>query len=155
MPGCQTVLANEQVVDGRCERSDDPVERRDLEQWYFRITDYAQQLLDDLEGLDWPDRVITQQRNWIGRSEGAEFAMTVVDAQGVPIVAGGGEGELEYRVFTTRPDTSYGMTFCVLAPEHPLVTTITTGGPSQPTSRRSSNVRAAPRRSTASPPSAT
>ena len=123
-PVDQTVLANEQVLpDGTAERSGAVVEKRDLEQWYFRITDYAQQLLDDLDGLDWPDRVITQQRNWIGRSEGAEFAMTVVDAQGVAIVDG--EGELGFRVFTTRPDTSYGMTFCVLAPEHPLVATIT------------------------------
>ncbi len=123
-PVDQTVLANEQVLaDGTAERSGAVVEKRDLEQWYFRITDYAQQLLDDLDGLDWPERVITQQRNWIGRSEGAEFAMTVVDAAGVPVVD---EGELEFRVFTTRPDTSYGMTFCVLAPEHPLVPDITT-----------------------------
>ncbi len=121
----QTVLANEQVLpDGTAERSGAVVEKRDLEQWYFRITDYAQQLLDDLETVDWPDRVITQQRNWIGRSEGAEFAMTVVDAEGAPVRDG--EGELQFRVFTTRPDTSYGMTFCVLAPEHPLVATITT-----------------------------
>ncbi|MCO5317263.1 MAG: leucine--tRNA ligase [Microthrixaceae bacterium] len=119
-PGCQTVLANEQVVDGRCERSDDPVERRDLDQWYFRITDYAQQLLDDLEGLDWPERVVTQQRNWIGRSEGVEFEMPICDAEG-SIRSDG----LSMRVFTTRPDTSYGMTFCVLAPESPLVEQIT------------------------------
>ena len=123
-PGCQTVLANEQVVDGRCERSDDLVERRDLEQWYFRITDYAQQLLDDLELVHWPDRVVAQQRNWIGRSEGAEFEMPVVDAHG------NARGDLDagtsVRVFTTRPDTSFGMTFCVLAPEHPLVADITT-----------------------------
>jgi leucyl-tRNA synthetase len=124
-PVDQTVLANEQVLpDGTAERSGAVVEKRDLEQWYFRITDYAQQLLDDLDGLDWPERVITQQRNWIGRSEGAEFAMTVVDAQGAPVHDG--EGELQFRVFTTRPDTSYGMTFCVLAPEHPLVGDITT-----------------------------
>ena len=124
-PVDQTVLANEQVLpDGTAERSGAVVEKRDLEQWYFRITDYAQQLLDDLDGLDWPERVITQQRNWIGRSEGAEFAMRIVDAAGVPVVDD--EGELEFRVFTTRPDTSYGMTFCVLAPEHPLVATITT-----------------------------
>ena len=123
-PGCQTVLANEQVVDGVCDRSGDPVERRDLEQWYFRITDYAQQLLDDLDDVDWPERVITQQRNWIGRSEGAEFEMEVVDAGGVPVTR---DGEpVAFRVFTTRPDTSYGMTFCVLAPEHPLVDVVTT-----------------------------
>ena len=118
-PGCHTVLANEQVVDGRCERSGDLVERRDLEQWFFKITDYAQQLLDDLELVDWPDRVVIQQRNWIGRSEGAQFTMAVVDADGTPT------GD-EFEVFTTRPDTSFGMTFCVLAPEHPLVAKITT-----------------------------
>ncbi|MCP4434368.1 MAG: leucine--tRNA ligase [Actinomycetia bacterium] len=120
-PGCQTVLANEQVVDGRCERSDDLVERRDLEQWYFRITDYAQELLDDLDELDWPERVVTQQRNWIGRSEGVEFDMAICDADGNPHPDG-----LGMRVFTTRPDTSYGMTFCVLAPEADLVAKITT-----------------------------
>ena len=78
-PGCQTVLANEQVLaDGTCERSGDVVEKRDLEQWFFKITDYADQLLDDLDDLDWPERVKTMQRNWIGRSEGAEFEMAVV-----------------------------------------------------------------------------
>jgi leucyl-tRNA synthetase len=117
-PGCQTVLANEQVLaDGTCERSGDIVEKRDLEQWFYKITAYAQQLLDDLDELDWPERVITMQRNWIGRSEGAEFEMQVSDAQGTPTGA-------SFRVFTTRPDTSFGMTFCVLAPEHPLVTDI-------------------------------
>ena len=116
-PGCQTVLANEQVEGGRCERSGDVVERRDLEQWFFKITDYAQQLLDDLDTVDWPQRVITQQRNWIGRSEGAEFEMSVVTTDGAET------GE-SFRVFTTRPDTAFGMTFCVLAPEHPLVDTI-------------------------------
>jgi leucyl-tRNA synthetase len=120
-PGCQTVLANEQVVDGRCERSGDLVERRDLEQWFFRITDYAQQLLDDLDLVDWPERVVVQQRNWIGRSEGAEFDMPICDADGhAP------DGGPSMRVFTTRPDTSFGMTFCVLAPEHRLVEQITT-----------------------------
>jgi len=125
-PVDQTVLANEQVLpDGTAERSGALVEKRDLEQWYFRITDYAQQLLDDLEVVDWPDRVVTQQRNWIGRSEGAEFAMAVVEADGTPVA--GHEGvPLDFRVFTTRPDTAFGMTFCVLAPEHPLVPTITT-----------------------------
>ena len=82
-PGCQTVLANEQVLaDGTCERSGDKVEKRDLEQWFFKITDYAQQLLDDLDDLDWPERVKTMQRNWIGRSEGAEFDLAVCDAAG-------------------------------------------------------------------------
>jgi leucyl-tRNA synthetase len=113
-PGCQTVLANEQVLpDGTCERSGDIVEKRDLEQWFFRITDYAEELLNELDGLDWPERVKTMQRNWIGRSEGAEFDLTVV-------------GRSEHiRVFTTRPDTSFGMTYVVLAPEHPLVPLLT------------------------------
>src|SRR5205823_11096293 len=119
-PGCQTVLANEQVLaDGTCERSGDVVAKRDLEQWFFRITAYADQLLDDLEHLDWPERVVTMQRNWIGRSEGADFEMQVADADGNP-------SGPSFRVFTTRPDTSFGMTFCVLAPEHPLVSRITT-----------------------------
>jgi hypothetical protein len=84
-PGCQTVLANEQVnADGTCDRSGDVVEKRDLEQWFFKITDYAQQLLDDLDDLDWPERVKIMQRNWIGRSEGAEFSMQVVDSDGAP-----------------------------------------------------------------------
>jgi leucyl-tRNA synthetase len=125
-PGCQTVLANEQVVEGLCDRSGDPVQRRDLEQWYFRITDYAQQLLDDLDLVDWPERVVVQQRNWIGRSEGAEFAMSVVDADGTRVTTQEQPDGIDFRVFTTRPDTSFGMTFCVLAPEHPLVERIVT-----------------------------
>ena len=117
-PGCQTVLANEQVLaDGTCERSGDLVDKRDLEQWFFNITSYAQQLLDDLDGLDWPERVKTMQRNWIGRSEGAQFTMVVTDADGVPHPDG-----LAIDVFTTRPDTAFGMTYAVMAPEHPLVT---------------------------------
>jgi len=115
-PGCQTVLANEQVLaDGTCERSGDLVTKRDLEQWFFRITAYADQLLDDLDDLDWPERVKTMQRNWIGRSEGAEFDLVVE-----------GRPELAVRVFTTRPDTSFGMTYAVLAPEHPMVGQLTT-----------------------------
>ncbi|MGH9185569.1 MAG: leucine--tRNA ligase, partial [Acidimicrobiales bacterium] len=121
-PGCQTVLANEQVLaNGTCERSGDVVERRELVQWFFKITAYAQQLLDDLEDLDWPERVVTMQRNWIGRSEGAEFELRISDASGNPSPDG-----LSFTVFTTRPDTSFGMTYCVLAPEHPLVRQITT-----------------------------
>src|SRR4051794_10397145 len=113
-PGCQTVLANEQVLaDGTCERSGDVVEKRDLEQWFFGITRYAEELLHDLDRLDWPERVKTMQRNWIGRSEGAEFDLAV---QG---------SDAKIRVFTTRPDTSFGMTYVVLAPEHPLVPSIT------------------------------
>jgi leucyl-tRNA synthetase len=121
-PVDQTVLANEQVLaDGTAERSGAKVEKRDLEQWFFRITDYAQELLDGIDDLDWPERVKTMQRNWIGRSEGALFAMPVVDAGGVEIV------DLPpVEVFTTRPDTSFGMTYAVMAPEHPLVAQLTT-----------------------------
>jgi leucyl-tRNA synthetase len=113
-PNDQTVLANEQVLDGSiCERCGAEVYRRDLEQWYLRITDYAEELLREIDDLDWPERVKTMQRNWIGRSEGARltFALESGDA---------------LEVFTTRPDTVWGATFMVMAPEHPLVTTITT-----------------------------
>ncbi len=121
-PVDQTVLANEQVLpDGTAERSGAVVEKRDLEQWFFKITDYADQLLDDLDGLAWPEKVKTMQRNWIGRSEGAEFEMVVTDAEGTPVV-----GAPPVRVFTTRPDTSFGMTYAVMAPEHPLVAEIVT-----------------------------
>ena len=112
------MLANEQVLaDGTCERSGDLVVKRDLEQWFFRITAYADELLDDLDGLEWPERVKTMQRNWIGRSEGAEFDLAV---------DGGTTPSLALRVFTTRPDTSFGMTYAVVAPEHPLVDELTT-----------------------------
>ncbi len=109
-PGCRTVLANEQVVNGRCERSDDLVEIRDLTQWFFRVTDYAERLLEGLDRLpDWPERVKTMQRNWIGRSEGAEISFSI-------------EGVVDsVPVFTTRPDTLFGATFLALAPEHPAV----------------------------------
>jgi leucyl-tRNA synthetase len=110
-PKCATVLANEQVVDGCCWRHEDtPVEQRALEQWFLKITDYADQLLDDMAQLEgnWPDRVLTMQRNWIGRSEGAEVDFTL-DPEGTAI-----------RVFTTRIDTIYGATCVILAPEHPL-----------------------------------
>jgi leucyl-tRNA synthetase len=114
-PKDQTVLANEQVVEGLCERCDTPVEKKKLPHWYFRITEYADRLLESLETLDeWPDRVRTMQRNWIGRSEGATFTIEV---------DGGGS----FDVFTTRPDTMFGMTFCVLAPEHPLVEDLIAG----------------------------
>src|SRR5690606_6246993 len=96
-PGCQTVLANEQVLaDGTCERSGDVVERRELEQWFFRITAYAEELLRDLDGLDWPERVKLMQRNWIGRSEGAEFGLPIADADGRPR-----SDVAPLRVFTT------------------------------------------------------
>ncbi len=115
-PGCQTVLANEQVLpDGTCERSGDLVVKRDLEQWFFRITRYADELLYALDDLEWPERAKVMQRNWIGRSEGAEFDLPVE-----------GRPDLSIRVFTTRPDTSFGMTYAVIAPEHPLVDELTT-----------------------------
>ncbi len=108
-PYDQTVLANEQVIDGRCERCGNEVEARNLEQWLFKITDFADRLLDDMSELDWPDRVLTMQRNWIGRSVGAEVTFRVEEL------------DEDVSVFTTRPDTLFGATFFVLAPEHPLV----------------------------------
>jgi leucyl-tRNA synthetase len=120
-PKDQTVLANEQVIDGRCERCGTTVEQRTLEQWFFRITEYADRLLADLDDkskMDWSESTTLAQRNWLGRSEGAE------------IVFGGSDlrpsGSPPLRVFTTRPDTVFGATFMVLAPEHPLVDTFTT-----------------------------
>ncbi len=113
-PGCQTVLANEQVIDGICERSDDPVERKPLTQWFFRITEYAQQLLDDMASIDWTDRVKNMQRNWIGRSEGAEVTFKVAAPDGQT-------SDEDVVVYTTRPDTIFGATYFVFAPEHPLV----------------------------------
>jgi len=121
-PGCQTVLANEQVLaDGTCERSGDLVVKRDLEQWFFRITQYADELLAGLDDLEWPERVKTMQRNWIGRSEGAEFDLVVEGRDGSD-----GREPLALRVFSTRPDTSFGMTYAVVAPEHPMVGELTT-----------------------------
>lgn len=114
-PSCQTVLANEQVVDGTCERCDTVVSRRFLTQWFFKITDYAEELLR-FEGLKWPEAIKARQRNWIGRSEGANLDFAV-DVAGI---------DERLRVFTTRPDTTYGATFMVLAPEHALVERITT-----------------------------
>ncbi len=113
-PSCQTVLANEQVVHGECERCGTAVERKNLKQWYFTITDYADRLLNDLDRLDWPERVKQQQRNWIGRSEGAHIEFKLY----------GKDKMLE--VFTTRPDTIFGATFMVVAPEHPLAAEFTT-----------------------------
>ena len=114
-PSCGTVLANEQVIEGRCWRCDSEVEKRDLTQWYYKITDYAQELLDDLDQLEgWPERVKQQQANWIGRSEGAEVDFTLCDKNGEPIP--GDEGKI--TVFTTRADTLFGNTFFLLAPEY-------------------------------------
>ncbi|MSW95203.1 MAG: leucine--tRNA ligase [Actinobacteria bacterium] len=114
-PSDQTVLANEQVVDGCCERCGAQVEVKQLEQWFFRITDYADRLLDDLDGIDWPEHVKTMQRNWIGRSEGAEVTFRCEEAG------------VDYPVFTTRPDTLFGATFFVMAPEHPDVERLAAG----------------------------
>jgi leucyl-tRNA synthetase len=115
-PNDQTVLANEQVVDGRCERCGAEVEARSLEQWFFRITDYADVLLDEMALLEeWPERVLTMQRNWIGRSEGADVTFRIDDL------------DEAVEVFTTRPDTLYGATFFVFAPEHPLVPRLVEG----------------------------
>jgi len=110
-PRCQTVLANEQVVEGFCERCGAAVSRRDLEQWFFRITKYADKLMQH-NGIDWPERIKMMQRNWVGKSQGTEISFAL-DHPGVD--------EREIRVFTTRPDTIFGVTFMVLAPEHPLV----------------------------------
>src|SRR6185503_1927641 len=117
-PSCNTVLANEQVVDGACERCGTPVETRDLEQWYFKITEYAEPLLRDLEQLvNWPEKVRTMQTNWIGRSEGAQIRFPIEGSSGEAI-----------EVFTTRPDTLMGATYVVLAAEHPLVATLRASG---------------------------
>jgi leucyl-tRNA synthetase len=114
-PKDATVLANEQVIDGRCERCGTPVESRRLEQWFFRITDYADRLLADLDSIDWPEHVKTMQRNWIGRSEGAEVIFRCEELG------------IEFPVFTTRPDTLFGATFFVLAPEHPELERLVAG----------------------------
>ena len=116
-PRCQTVLANEQVVgEGFCERCSTPVTKRELEQWFFRITKYAEELLDHSR-IDWPERIKIMQKNWVGKSEGAEISFRL-EHKGVK--------QKEIRVFTTRPDTIFGVTFFLLAPEHPLVPQLTT-----------------------------
>jgi leucyl-tRNA synthetase len=112
-PSCKTVLANEQVIDGHCERCNTQVVHRDLEQWFFRITAYADRLLEGLDRIDWPEKTVSMQRNWIGRSEGAWIRFPLVD------------GPESIEVFTTRPDTLWGVTYMVLAPEHPLVNGLT------------------------------
>lgn len=120
-PSCQTVLANEQVVDGKCERCGAEVGKKELSQWYFKITDYAERLLSNLEKLPgWPDKVKTMQKNWIGKSIGAEVTFEI-------------EGfDKGLDIFTTRPDTLYGVTYMVLAPEHPYVKELTTGTQYEP-----------------------
>ncbi|MTV48011.1 leucine--tRNA ligase [Heliobacillus mobilis] len=122
-PSCATVLANEQVVDGLCERCDSQVEKKALAQWFFRITDYAQRLLDDLNKLPgWPDKVKTMQENWIGRSEGVEADFPLVEQKG---------DFDKITVYTTRQDTIFGVTYLVLAPEHPLVESLVAGNPDE------------------------
>ena len=118
-PAQGTVLANEEVVDGKYVETGDPVERRMMRQWMLRITEYAQRLLDDLEGLDWPHGVLEMQRQWIGRSEGAEVTFRIADHAGSSAAD-------SFVVYTTRPDTLFGATYCVLSPEHPLVERVTT-----------------------------
>ena len=115
-PSCETVLANEQVIDGGCWRCDSAVVQKELEQWFFRITDYAEELLSDLAKLSgWPDKVLTMQRNWIGKSIGAEIDFSIADHDGA------------LRIFTTRPDTIFGATFVSLAVEHPLAEKLARG----------------------------
>ena len=113
-PNDQTVLANEQVVDGKCERCGTTVIQKNLNQWFFKITDYAEELLEGHNKIDWPAETILKQKNWIGKSEGAEVVFKVA------------ESDEEIKVFTTRPDTLFGVTYVVIAPEHPLVDKITT-----------------------------
>jgi len=115
-PSCKTVLANEQVVAGRCERCDTPVEQRRIAQWFFRISDFAERLLSNLDALDWSETTKKAQQNWIGRSEGASLRFPLPE----PV------GRERIEVFTTRPDTVFGATYMVLAPEHPLVDRVTT-----------------------------
>ena len=112
-PKCNTVLANEQVVEGACERCHTPVTRKHLTQWFFKITDYAEELLADLDKIDWPAKTKLMQKNWIGKSVGGEITFKI---------QGGGE----FTVFTTRADTLYGCTYVVISPEHPLLDQLTT-----------------------------
>ena len=114
-PALGTVLANEEVIDGRSERGNHPVYRRPMKQWMLKITEYAERLLEDLDSLDWPESTKEMQRNWIGKSEGAEIDFVV-----------NGHSDKKVRVFTTRPDTLFGATYMVLSPEHDLVAQITT-----------------------------
>lgn len=114
-PSCETVLANEQVVNGTCERCHSTVSRRDMTQWFFKITDYAEELLSGLDQLDWPEKTKQMQRNWIGKSTGCEIVFNIDS-----------EKQEEIRVFTTRCDTVFGVNYVVLAPEHPLLKSITT-----------------------------
>ncbi len=120
---CNTVLANEQVIDGLCERCDNEVKKRNLTQWFFKITQYADELLADLDGLDWPEKTKQMQRNWIGKSVGAEIDFKVAGH------------DASFTVFTTRADTLHGATYVVLAPEHALVDQIISSEPTLPLTR--------------------
>ncbi len=113
-PGCGTVLANEEVIDGKCERAGHDVEKKNLLQWNLKITHYAERLLEDLEDLDWPESIKDMQRNWIGKSSGATITFNIADS------------DKTFDVYTTRPDTVFGVTYTVIAPEHKLVAEITT-----------------------------
>src|SRR5690606_19047760 len=131
-PSCNTTLAREQVIGENrvCERCGTPVIKKNLNQWFFKITDYADELLD-FSHIDWPERVVTMQRNWIGRSEGAEVVFKTERGDEIP-------------VFTTRPDTLWGATFMVMAPEHPLVGELTTpeqGDPVEPCAAETARAR--------------
>ncbi len=116
-PHCKTILANEQIIDGKCWRCGTPVVKKELKEWFFKITDYADKLLEGLEKIDWPERIKSMQRNWIGKSKGAEVNFIAIDREG---------NRHDVPVFTTRVDTIFGVTFLVLAPEHPLVEKLTT-----------------------------
>ncbi len=116
-PSCKTVLAREQVIDGKCERCNSLVEKKYLEQWFFKITDYAEKLLNDLDKIDWPEKIKIMQRNWIGRSVGTELKFKIQNAKGKIT----NQNSRFINVFTTRTDTLFGCTYVVIAPEHPLI----------------------------------
>ncbi|MDQ5977843.1 MAG: leucyl-tRNA synthetase, partial [Verrucomicrobiota bacterium] len=131
-PELRTVLANEEVVDGKSEVGGFPVERRNLRQWVLRITAYAEQLIDGLKDVDWPDSTKRMQEAWIGRSEGAEVLFKIDRGSGFTPDASGVNPDLQdLKIFTTRPDTLFGCTYMVLAPEHPLVPSLTTDAQSE------------------------
>ncbi len=125
-PALRTVLANEEVIDGKSERGGHPVIRKPMKQWMLKITDYAERLLEGLDRIDWPERSKEGQRNWIGKSEGAIVKFTMAQSSPKAPEASGAQQSASFDIFTTRPDTLFGATFMVLAPEHPLVAKITT-----------------------------
>jgi len=121
-PNCKSILANEQAEGGRCWRCEGPVEQREIEQWFFKTTKYADELLKDLKKLDWPERTLAMQKHWIGRSEGALIKFSIPHSKGIPR---SGHSKFSISTFTTRPDTIFGVTFFCLAPEHPMVDPLT------------------------------